>query len=274
MRKPEASSLGWSRWTPPTARSTPPESLPVVLPAQPSPGFQRVAHYYNRYLLRRAFHAVWWRGVDVFTAEPRRPLLIYANHPGWWDPLLAFFVVRRTGRDGYMMSEEKTLRAFRFFRWMGGFSIDRTNARDVAQSIRYAAERLRSPGTALWIFPQGEITPPDKRPIAFFKGVAHILRRAPTCVVVPAAIRYEFDDQPRPEAFLDFGAGETIRGADVSDLVGLTRHLQSRLAERLDALRDSVWERRREDFALALRGRRSISDAYVDTVARLTGQSR
>ncbi|QUV90841.1 hypothetical protein [Chloracidobacterium aggregatum] len=77
-----------------------------MLPAQPSPLFQRVVHAYNQHLLRRAFHAVWWRGVDVFTAEPRRPLLIYANHPGWWDPLLAFFVVRRTGRDGYMMAKK------------------------------------------------------------------------------------------------------------------------------------------------------------------------
>ncbi len=244
-----------------------------MLPAQPSPGFQRVAHRYNLYLLRRAFHAVWWRGIEVLTAEPRRPALLYANHPGWWDPLLAFFVVRRTGRDGYMMGEEKTLRAFRFFRWMGGFSVDRTNARDVAQSIRYAGERLASPPTALWIFPQGEITPPDKRPIAFFSGVAHILRRAPACVAAPVAIRYEFDDQPRPEAFLDFGPGELIRGADARDMEGLTRHLRSRLAERMDALRDAVWARRREGFALALRGRRSISDIYADAAAWLNGKS-
>lgn len=243
-----------------------------MLAAQPSPGFQRVVHHYNLYLLRRAFHAVWWRGVEVFTSEPRRPLLVYANHPGWWDPLLAFFVVRRTGRDGYMMGEEKTLRTFRFFRWMGGFSVDRTNARDVAQSVRYAAERLRSPATALWIFPQGEIVPPDKRPVAFFPGAAHIVRRTPACVAVPAAIRYEFADQPRPEAFLDFGPGELLHGAEVRDVAGLTRRLQQRLTERMDALRDAVWERRREGFTLALRGGRSISDVYAAATARLLGK--
>ncbi len=243
-----------------------------MLPAQPSPSFQRVAHYYNLYLLRRAFHAIWWRGSAIFRSEPLRPLLIYANHPGWWDPLLAFFVVRRTGRDGYMMGEERTLRTFRFFRWMGGFSVDRSNARDVAQSIRYAAERLTSPATALWIFPQGEIVPPDKRPVAFFPGIAHILRRTPVCVAVPAAIRYEFADQPRPEAFLDFGPGEVMRRSDIGDLTELTHRLQQRLTERLDRLREDVWERRREGFTLALRGTRSVSDIYADAVAWLIGK--
>ncbi|MFQ3581096.1 lysophospholipid acyltransferase family protein [Chloracidobacterium validum] len=243
-----------------------------MLPAQPSPLFQRVAHYYNGRLLRRAFHAVWWRGIEAFTTRPHRPLLIYANHPGWWDPLLAFFVVRRTERDGYMMGEEKTLRTFRFFRWMGGFSVDRTNARDVAQSIRYASERLDGPATALWMFPQGAIVPPDKRPVAFFPGVAHVVRRAPDCIAIPAAIRYEFDDQPRPEVFLDFGAGEAGRDLAARDITTLTHHLQARLTERMDALREAVWERRREGFTLALRGRRSISDLYADAVARLTGR--
>ncbi|QUV85650.1 lysophospholipid acyltransferase family protein [Chloracidobacterium aggregatum] len=243
-----------------------------MLPAQPSPLFQRVVHAYNQHLLRRAFHAVWWRGVDVFTAEPRRPLLIYANHPGWWDPLLAFFVVRRTGRDGYMMGEETTLRTFRFFRWMGGFSVNRADARDVARSIRYASERLAAPSTALWIFPQGEIVPPDKRPLTFLPGAAHILRRTTACIAVPTAIRYEFHDQPRPEVFLDFGPGELIRGAEVHDITALTCHLQARLTERMDALRDAVWERRPEGFSLALRGQPSISDRYAAVVARLTGK--
>lgn len=245
-----------------------------MLPAQPSPLFQRVVHLYNQRLLRQAFHAVWWRGVDILTAEPRQPLLIYANHPGWWDPLLAFFVVQQTGRDGYMMGEENTLRTFRFFRWMGGFSVNRADARDVAQAIRYASERLAAPATALWIFPQGEIVPPDKRPLTFLPGVAHILRRTTACIAVPTAIRYDFNDQPRPEAFLDFGSGELIHGAEINDIPALTRHLQARLTRQMDALRDAVWERRREGFSLALRGQRSISDRYAAVVAWLTGKPR
>ncbi|MGQ9896925.1 MAG: lysophospholipid acyltransferase family protein [Acidobacteriota bacterium] len=244
-----------------------------MLPAQPSPLFQRLVQTYNQYLLRRAFHAVWWRGVDVLTAAPRRPLLLYANHPGWWDPLLAFFVVRRTGRDGYLMGEEKTLRTFRFFRWMGGFSVNRADARDVARSIRYASERLAAPSTALWIFPQGEIVPPDRRPLTFLPGVAHILRRTPACVAVPTAIRYEFYDQPRPEAFLDFGSGELIRGVEVRDIAALTSHLQAQLTAHLDALRDAIWERQRDGFSLALRGQRSISDRYADAMTWLAGKA-
>ena len=71
------------------------------------------------------------------------------------------------------MMEESQLRRYFFFSWIGCFSVDRHHPRAAMQSIQYAAHLLKEhPGRMVWLFPQGEIAPNDRRPLVFFRGAA------------------------------------------------------------------------------------------------------
>jgi chlorobactene lauroyltransferase len=231
-----------------------------MITARKNPMFMRLFGFYAEWLTRRAFHAVWMRGEQAVAARPPLPTVLYCNHACWWDPMLALLVTRRLGLNSFMMAEEKQLRKYQFFRRIGAFSIERSDPRDVMRSLHYACELLNArPPAALWIYPQGEILPQDLRPLRFLPGVAHILKRVGETVVIPVAYRYEFTNESRPEAFLDFGPAEIVRGA----------HLRPDHIERLATLQGDVWKNKRDGFTLALRGSRSVNIVYEEWKKRL-----
>jgi hypothetical protein len=238
-----------------------------MLPAKKNEAFMRLFEWYTRRLMRGAFDAVRVRGGANLRGDG--PLLLYGNHPGWWDPLFAFFITRRYKLDGYLMGEEKQVRAYPFFRLIGGFSVNRADPRDAARSVRYAGDLLKD-GAAVWIFPQGEIVAPDVRPVTFLPGTAHILRRVPECRAVPFAWRYDFVGQARPEAFMAYGAAEVIRGGEIN-VEELTAKLQKRLTGECDGLREAVLTRRFDDFEVILKGKRSVNVVWDEWKRRLFG---
>ncbi|NJK78410.1 MAG: hypothetical protein HC914_00205 [Chloroflexaceae bacterium] len=109
------------------------------------------------------------------------PLILYMNHSAWWDlymtALLNYEVFRRRF-DSYGMMEEQQLRRYRFFTWMGAFSIHRSDRAEATRSLVYISRVLQEqPGRALYMFPQGQIVPNDQRPLKLYTGVARIARQ-------------------------------------------------------------------------------------------------
>ncbi len=56
----------------------------------------------------------------------------------------------------------------------------------------------------------------------------------------PVAMRFEFLDDFRPEAFLKVGTPDIIEASNQSNAKQLTGHLEHRLTAELDALRDDL----------------------------------
>lgn len=223
--------------------------------------------------LRRAFHRI-----ALHCAEPwseRGPAgdlatIVYANHPSWWDGYMAFFLSDELWRcESYLMMEEPQLARYGFFRYCGVFSVDRHDPREGMRSVRYAAELLRMrPGRVLWIFPQGEITPNDRRPFETFAGVAHIVKRAAPVRCIPMALRFEFLDQQRPEALVRLGPAQVIDGG--IDTAVLHQQLDQHLLHEIDALRDDVLSGATAHYRTVLRGRASVNVAW-DRVRAVVG---
>ena len=67
-------------------------------------------------------------------------------------------------REGYVIVEDIQLERYPFFRYLGAFSVNRSDARKAVTSVRYAANVLKNgPNRLLLIFPQGEIRANDAR---------------------------------------------------------------------------------------------------------------
>jgi hypothetical protein len=215
---------------------------------------------------------VWLKVEGPLPRAGDGPLIGYLNHPSWWDGYMAFALNRALLRDrfeGYLMMEEKELRRYRFFAWCGAFSVDRQDARSAMRSVAYIGRLLAERrDRALWIFPQGEITPNDRRPLMAFSGVAHIARRAGGATRWPVALRYEFRGEQRPEAFIRAGPAHRAPAPSTGSRQGdatthaLTAEVTARLTAACDALRDEVNADDLAGYRALLRGRPGVNRVF------------
>jgi chlorobactene lauroyltransferase len=232
---------------------------------------------------RSMFDRVWIAIEGPVPHPAEGPVIVYMNHPGWWDGYMAFLVdkiVLNERFQSYIMMEEKQLRVYRFFTWCGAFSVDRRRPGEAERSIAYISRLLRERrDRMLWILPQGRIVPNDRRPLKVYPGVARIARQVGDVIFWPIALRYEFRGEQRPEAFIRVGPPHTCDPTLPEEMI--VSLVQTRLTAAVDALRDEVNEERLEAYRTLLRGRRGINRVWDDVVAvwrrsiqRLSGRSR
>lgn len=222
-----------------------------MLEAKKSFLIEKVFAVYNRNLLKRRFHSLSIFGLDVFREKSVCiPQIIYANHSSWWDGLIFLELLRRFNSENFIMMEEKQLRKLFLFRRLGAFSVARQNPREAIKSINYAA-RLLSENTnrTLIIFPQGEILPNDARPLRFYNGLAKVAGRIERCKIVPAAFRYEFLGNYKPEIFIRIDQPLIVERGSNFRPKNLTPMLEARLTALLENLKQDITSNNTVEYA-------------------------
>jgi chlorobactene lauroyltransferase len=223
--------------------------------------------------LRSSFYRVNMRMRAPLPA-PETPVLWFGNHSSWWDGYLPFALNQLIWRrEGYVMVEETQLSRYQFFRWAGGFSVDRSSARSASASLAYATSLLtRGHNRLMLIYPQGTIAANDIRPLQFFTGLGHIvknvLRERQSLALVPLALRYEFIGEQKPEAFVSTGAPLHISGE--INAKALTAELETALTIELDQLRADITHYHLDSFTPLLSGGQSINRIFD----RITGRAQ
>ena len=114
----------------------------------------------------------------------------------------------------YCMMEEKQLKYYRFFTWLGAFSVDLSSPLRSAASLRYAQRLLQRPETAIWIFPPRPICRQNE-PIEIKPGTDYLAQSSPHALLVPVAMRYDFFREDRPNALIEIG--EPFPAVELSD---------------------------------------------------------
>ncbi len=239
----------------------------------------RLFSFYLGFRFRRSFHAV--RQSGTLAELPRdRPVIIYGNHPSWWDPALYMMLADGLfrGRPGFGPMDQQSLARYGFFRRLGVFGIDRhsvAGARRFLEVARDVLERCRGPGgrAMIWVTAEGDFTDPRQRPLALRSGIAHLARAVPDAMLLPLAIEYVFWNESRPELLLRFGppidADASLRPAE------WTQRLQDALAREMDTLAAESMSREAARFRAILRGSAGsdlIYDLYRRGRAMLSGR--
>lgn len=249
----------------------------------PLPIYSRRLHrffaiYLRRYA-RRHFGGVHLAHDGLPPAAGDEPLVVYSNHPGWWDPLVYLLLADRfyPDRHAYGPMDAVELDRFRFFRRLGVFGVESgtlAGARDfLATSLAVLAQRR----STLWITAEGRFTDPRRRPVELAGGLAHLARRLDRGLIVPLAIEYVFWDQRLPEALLRFGEPIALRPGSADDTSTWRRRLARGLEESLDALaKISIGRdpRRFETLIGGDAGTGGIYDSWTRLRALLIGESR
>lgn len=247
--------------------------LPAIPAARNRLGYAAIYWLLVRPAIWNSFDRVW---VQILGRLPRLedgPLICYCNHPGWWDMYMCALVDRRLlgfRFETYGMMEDKQLRAYRFFTWAGAFSVSRSDRREASRSMAYISRVLaEKPGRALFIFPQGTLTPNDRRPLVMYPGLARIAQRLNGAMLCPLTFRYEFRGEQRPDAFIRLGP--IHRAAPPIDLPTLTEEVGQRLTASADALREAVLADDMSNFRVLLRGRPGVNRVFDQVQRRWIG---
>lgn len=224
-----------------------------------------------RWKLRQHFHGVFAQGLGRLRSaidDDPAGILFLANHSSWWDFFMAHWLNESVPVDGYGMTEHSNMVKYGFFRRIGAYSVDRGDPGSVRASIDYTAGLLGRPRAGVWLFPQGAIACNDARPLAFQGGLRLLLQRAGRLRIVPVALRYEYWQDERPEAFARFGEATWV---DRSEKGAVLDAWRGRLTSELDALTADVLTQDASRFEPILAGRGSINDRYARFRERLGG---
>lgn len=221
---------------------------------------------YHKRLLKKHFYRIHLAGSDnLKLTDISLPTILYANHINWWDGFIAF---QLTGKylkvDDYLMMDIEQMKKYRFFKYVGVFSVNRSDAREGVESVNYAAGMLKDTKKYLWIFPEGMMQVQDHEPIKFYGGVTKIAQKLGKVNLLPVSLRYEFIMEQRPEVFIKIGKPDIINN-HIADSKSYTKYLQDKLTADLLSLKQDVVTQNLEGYKIIFTGKHS-RNKIVDKV--------
>ncbi|MEM1108153.1 MAG: lysophospholipid acyltransferase family protein [Planctomycetota bacterium] len=231
----------------------------------------RWALWYIPRLVRKNFSAARLLGdlPDVVkNTSGGQPLLIYLNHPSWWDPIAVGVLKDRFFRDrrSYGPIDGKGLEKYRLMEKLGFFGIDPDSRAGAAAFLRVGRAAMSTPGSVLWVTAEGHFTDPRKRPVRLRPGVAHLVRKAAGGVALPLAVEYPFGEEKQPEMRLAFGEPIVLGGAEHEGKPRTAAEwntlLEDRLTEAMDRLAAATIARDHDAFTLLCDGKRGVGGVY------------
>jgi 1-acyl-sn-glycerol-3-phosphate acyltransferase len=236
------------------------------------PPFSRHLHgwfmWYVRGYLRRHFHAVrLLAGPDGGSPLPEigaEPVILYTNHPGWWDPLVFLSVGERLAPDrlNYGPIDAAALGKYRFLERIGFIGIEPGTWRGSARFLRMVRAAGRRGDVLFWVTAQGRFTDPRVRPTVIRPGIGHAVAAATGGLVVPLAVEYPFWSERCPEALAACGAPLRIADFPGRDADAWTAALAEALEATQDRLAAAAVARDPAAFTTLLAGRVGVGPAY------------
>lgn len=218
--------------------------------------------WYLRWYFWRRFHAVRLSRGGIPRPPPGRPLIIYSNHPSWWDPAMYILLCNRLfpGRAGFGPMDAKALGRYGILERMGVFGIELDTPRGAVRFLDTSLRVLSNPSNIIWVTAEGAFTDHRARPVRLRPGLAHLARRVPGAVILPLAIEYTFWNESRAEALARFGDPiETGRDRNVAEW---TMHLEAELTRAMDALAAESAQRNPALFQPLVRGGSGVGGIY------------
>jgi 1-acyl-sn-glycerol-3-phosphate acyltransferase len=218
---------------------------------------------YLRWYLRRHFHSV--RVANAGRIPPQaHPLILFANHASWWDPLTAMLLaqVALPERDHFAPMDETALAHYSVLRPMGFFPVDNASARGAAQLLRAGYQVLSRPNSVLWITPESQFNDVRKRPIVFRPGLGALMSRSGRLTCVPIAIEYVYWEERLPEILINVGEPLEIADGGMEDARTWTNLLSYAMAATLDEMAMLAVERDPHAFETILTGSGGIGGIY------------
>lgn len=234
-------------------------------------GFRR----YVRRFVRKNFNAVRIGGLEHLTQLADKPIVCFANHPGWWDPMTAVLMTDLIfhGRQFAAPMDNLALQRYPILERLGFFGVQRDTASGAREFLKTSRQLFENPQTILWLTPAGKFH--DVRiSVSFMKGISHLIDSQFDGTALPMAVEYTFWNERCPELLVQFGPPITAallpaeREVRTNALERALATAQAVLAERSIARDPSAFTR----LAIGRAGVGGLYDLWRRIAANLRGQ--
>ncbi|MFG0263159.1 MAG: lysophospholipid acyltransferase family protein [Novipirellula sp. JB048] len=231
-------------------------------------GFHRFLTPY----LRRHFHAIaiTRAAFDVTSIAAPEPLIMIANHPSWWDPLMAHFVNRRLFPDRQFFApiDAAALQQYRVFAKLGFYGVPMDSREGAAAFLQPSRAILMSEGASLWLTPEGRFTDVRDHSATLMPGAAHLCSHLSQGWVLPFALEYVFWEERLPVCLCHIGTPLSIASQREASKSDWQRLLTTRLRQTQTELSAAVIARDADAFENLLTGIQGAGFLY-DSMRRL-----
>jgi 1-acyl-sn-glycerol-3-phosphate acyltransferase len=231
--------------------------------------------YYSRWYIRKHFNSLGISRSSLIPGSTGLPIVLYANHPGWWDPLVGLILKAKFFPDYTLFApiEAAALRRYKILSKIGFFGVDGQSRRGVLEFFKTARAILHDSNHLLAITPHGRFADVRERPVLFQRGLGVLAARVRRALFIPVAIEYTFWDQRRPEIFCRFGESTEVRAESSAGLNAWhwTAVFERRLEIAQDALAKEVCHRDPDQFEYLMTRGIHRKDSPVDLGGGLMG---
>lgn len=209
----------------------------AAVPAISDAGLKLFAAYSRRFV-RRRFHSFRVLRSALPPTDPAKPLVVFLNHAGWWDPLVCLLLAERwfPRRHSFAPIDAAALQRYGLLHRLGFYGVEAQSTCGALNFLRTTRAILRDPRNAVWITPQGRFSDDRERPVQLQAGLGALAARGEHLTFLPLAIEYTFWTEPQPEMLVAFG--EPIDLADEPRRTALewTAHFADALENTQDEL--------------------------------------
>jgi 1-acyl-sn-glycerol-3-phosphate acyltransferase len=223
-----------------------------------------MAAWFERYFRRHLNGlrvAAWGKPAEMIG---RGPVVIYSNHPSWWDAAVYILLARNLfpTAESYAPIDSAMLRKYGFFARIGAIPVEQDGARGAVSFLRAGAEVLSREDRVLWVAAQGRFADARERPVGLRAGVARLAELAPEAWFLPLAIEYVFWTERGAEALVAFGPALSGRELRAMPRRSRLAHLEATLTATMDRLASDALARDPARFVAVTDGRPGIGGVY------------
>ena len=251
-----------------------------LLVKKPAAWFLNGFHGFLRPYLRRHFHSVAIdrssRPAEDFLGDA--PLIVYANHPSWWDPLVAHFLNRSLfpKRHFFAPIDADALEQYGVLEKLGFYGVKLSSTSGAAAFLKKSVSILNHPDTAIWITPEGRFADARDHAAELMPGLSHLCWRSEHAIALPLALEYVFWEERLPVCLASLGTPMRVSDHPEWSKPDWARQLAAGLRDTQKRLSELSVGRSSEPFDNLLSGTRGgglVYDSCRRLKAFVTGQS-
>jgi 1-acyl-sn-glycerol-3-phosphate acyltransferase len=165
------------------------------------------------------------------------PLIVFANHASWWDPIVAMLLQQAyfSNRTFYAPIDAEALEKYRIMAKLGFYGVRMESFDGASAFLKMTKGILHSKKVAILITPEGRFADVRDYSWPLMPGLSHLASKIPGVKFLPVAFEYAFWNESRPQIFVRFGSpidsSETMAKVAWSELLtGRLRQTQTELA--------------------------------------------
>ena len=214
--------------------------------------------------LKSDFHAVRLSSAAPPPAADTPYLVIYCNHPSWWDAVVCVFIAHTLFPKRHFRApiDAAMLQRYGFMAKIGLFGVEKHSRKGAADFLATCSEIIHDERNVLMITAQGRFADCRERPLALEGGVAHLAALDERITFMPLAIEYCLWQERQAEVLLRFGQPLSARELNAQPAAKRRDMLENALEQAMSALAHDAIARDETAFTTILSGRRGINPMY------------